>query len=73
MPNKFADEIVSAAIDGFKAQRNRLDLRVAELRAMLNGGPTQPAAASEPAPRRRRKFPSATLRRMREARRRDPR
>jgi hypothetical protein len=73
MPTKMSEEFINAAIDGFKAQRNRLELRVGELRAMLNGGPTQPAAASEPAPRRRRKFPSATLRRMREARRRDPR
>jgi hypothetical protein len=67
MPTKMSEDFIHAAIDGFKAQRNRLDLRVAELRAMLNGGP--PQAAAEPAPRQLRKFSSATLRRMREAQR----
>jgi hypothetical protein len=69
MPTKMSEEIINAAIDGFKAQRNRLELRVAELRAMLNGGPAQPAAPSEPMPRKRRKLSPAALRRMREAQR----
>jgi len=69
MPTKMSEEFINAAIDGFKAQRNRLELRVAELRAMLNGGPAQPAAASESAPRKHRKFSAATLRRMRAAQR----
>ena len=68
MPPKMSEEFINAAIVGFKAQRSRLDLRVAELRAMLNGGPPQ-AAVSEPATRKRRKFSAATLRRMRAAQR----
>ena len=66
MPTKMSEEFINAAFVGFMAQRNRLDLRVAELRAMLNGGPPQ---ASEPATRKRRKFSAATLRRMRAAQR----
>ena len=69
MPKKLTDEIVRAAIDGFTAQKAHLNQRIAELRAMLNGGPAQPVAASEPAPRKRRKFSPAALRRMREAQR----
>ena len=68
MPKKLTDEIVIAAIDGFRAQRSRLDQRVAEIREMLNGGP-QGAAAAKPALRERRKFSAATLRRMRKAQR----
>ena len=70
MPTKMSEEFINAAIDGFKARRNRLELRVAELRAMLNGGPAQPGKPAEPAPRKRRKFSAVTLRRMREAQRR---
>ena len=70
MPTKMSEEFINAAIDGFKARRSRLEIRVAELRALLNGGPAQPAKPAEPAPRKRRKFSAATLRRMREAQRR---
>ena len=64
MPTKLTDEIVRAAIDGFKAQRRRLDQRVTEIREMLNGGPAQLAAAAEPAPRKRRKMSAAARRRI---------
>jgi len=67
MPKKLTDEIVIAAIDGFKAQRSRLDQRVAEIREMLNGGPAQPAAPAEPAPRKRRRLSVAARRRIAEA------
>jgi len=69
MPKKLTDEIVRAAIDGFMGRKTYLNQRIAELRAMLNGGPAQPAAAAEPAPRKRRKFSPAALRRIREAQR----
>ena len=69
MPKKLSDEIVRAAIDGFTAQKAHLNQRIAELREMLNGGPAKHGAASEPAPRKGRKFSAAALRRMREAQR----
>ena len=68
MPKKLTDEIVKAAIDGFTAQKAHLNQRIAELREMLNGGSSQPAAASRP-PRKRRKFSPAALRRIQEAQR----
>jgi hypothetical protein len=64
MPTKLSEEIINAAIDGFTAQRSRLDQRIAELRAMLNGGSPQTAATSETAPRERRKFSTAARRRI---------
>ena len=30
-------EILAAALEGFEAQRNRLDTQIAEIRQMLNG------------------------------------
>jgi cell division septum initiation protein DivIVA len=63
MPKKLTEEIVKAAIDGFTAQKAHLSQRIAELRAMLNGGSPQ-AAASEPAPRRHRKMSAAARRRI---------
>jgi cell division septum initiation protein DivIVA len=69
MRKKLTDEIINAAIDGFTAQKAQLSQRIAELRAMLNGGSPQAAAAAEPAPRKRRKFSATARRRMREAQR----
>ena len=59
---KLTDQVVRAAIDGFTAQKAHLNERIAELRAMLNGGPAKPAAAEEPAARRR--MSAATRRRI---------
>jgi hypothetical protein len=58
-------EIIQAAIDGFEAQKQRLDAQIAELRAMLTG--SQAPSAKEPkAGKARRKMSPETLRRMRE-------
>ena len=51
---KLTAEIVNAAILGMEAQKEKLDAKIAELRAWLTGGPTEHAAAPEPAPRKRR-------------------
>jgi hypothetical protein len=37
---KLTIEIITAAIDGFKAQKTRLDAQISELRVMLAGGVT---------------------------------
>jgi hypothetical protein len=64
---KLTNEILIAAIEGFSAQRQRLDAKIAELRVMLSGGPAEPAAAPGAPPRKRKKFSAAARRRMKEA------
>jgi hypothetical protein len=52
-------EIIEAAILGFEQQKRNIDVRIAELREMLDGSPTKtktattPAASKEAAPRKR--------------------
>ena len=45
---KLTPEIISAAIDGFEAQKRRIDTTLAELRAMIDDGPAKPAATPKP-------------------------
>jgi hypothetical protein len=67
MPTKLTPEIINAAIVGFEQQQLRIDTQIAELRAMLSGGPTEPAATSEPAKRKRRKISAAGRKAISEA------
>jgi hypothetical protein len=46
---KLTTEIITAAIDGYEVQKTRIDARIAELRALLAGGPAKVAATSEAA------------------------
>src|ERR1017187_3856821 len=71
MPKQLTPEIISAAIDGFEQQKLRIDAQVAELRAMLSGGPAEPAATSEvpPGKRKRRKMSAAGRKAIAEAQR----
>jgi hypothetical protein len=62
---KLTQEIINAAIDGFEAQKARIDTQIAELRAMLSGEPT--ATVTADAKPGRRKFSAAAKKRMREA------
>jgi hypothetical protein len=61
--------IIEAAIEGFEGRKLRIDAQIAELRAMLNGGPSAPAPEPK-AVTAKRKMSPATLRRMREGQRR---
>jgi hypothetical protein len=63
MAQTLTNEIIDAAIEGFEAQKNRIDQQIAELRAMRDG---QAATRSNSTPRKR-KFSAEALRRMREA------
>ena len=56
---KLTTEIVTAAILGMEAQKEKLDAKIAELRGWLTGGPTEPAATAEPATPKRRKMSAA--------------
>jgi hypothetical protein len=64
---KLTSEIVAAAIAGFEQQKLRIDAQIAELRAMLPGGPGETAAKPGVPKGKRRKFSAAARRRMKEA------
>ncbi len=67
MPTTLTPEIITAAIDGFEAQKHRIDTQIAELRAILSPGPAETAATPEaPAPKRK-KFSAAARKRMKDA------
>jgi len=56
---KLTNEILNAEILGMEAQKDKLDAQIAELRAMLPGGPKPMDATSDAAPHRRRKMSAA--------------
>jgi len=66
---RFTNEIIEAAIEGFEAQKQRIDTQIAELRASLSGAPA-PHDAEPTAHQPKRKFSAEALRRMREAQKR---
>ena len=68
MPTKFDNEILEAAIEGFEAQKKRLDAQIADIRQRLTGRSAAPAASLEPGGNRR-KVSAAGRKRMAEAQR----
>src|ERR1019366_6600938 len=52
---KLTPEIITAAILGFEEQKRHIDSKIAELRAMLSGGPGDTAATPVPLSRKPRK------------------
>jgi hypothetical protein len=66
MPPKLTNEIIEAAIEGFAAQKRRIDEQIAELRGMRAGSPAQPESASK---RPRRKLSAAARKKMAEGQR----
>jgi hypothetical protein len=64
---KLTNEIINAAILGFESQKTRIDAQIAELRAMLSGGPAETAATPQAPTRKRTRFSAAARRRMKEA------
>jgi hypothetical protein len=67
MSIKLTPEVIAAAIEGFEAQKQRLDSQISELRAMLNGA--QPKAVTAPQRGTRRKVSAAARKRMAEGQR----
>jgi len=53
MPPKLTNEIIDAAIEGFEAQKRRIDDQILELRAMRSESPTQSTADSKKQTRRK--------------------
>ena len=60
---KLTSELITAAIEGYQTQRSRIDAQIAQLRAMLSGGPAASDAAGK-APARKRKISAAARHRM---------
>jgi hypothetical protein len=65
---KITHEIITAAIDGFEAQKKRIDAQIADLRQALTGNGVRGVAASEPV-RGRRKMSAAARKRIGDAQR----
>jgi hypothetical protein len=65
--HKLTPEIINAAIVGFEQQKLRIDDQIAELRAMLAGGRTEPVATPEVPKGKRRKMSAAARKRMGDA------
>lgn len=63
---KLTAEIIAAAIEGFEAQKRRIDGQIAELRQMLDEGRTEPATAPA-VTKRKRKMSAAGRRAISEA------
>src|SRR5450759_3073026 len=61
--HKLTPEIITAAVEGFEQQKLRIDVQIAELRAMLTGTPTEPAATPE-APKGKRRMSAAARKRI---------
>jgi len=60
---KLTPEIIAAAVEGYEAQKVRIDAKIAELHGMLPGGSPE-AAATLDAPTRKREVSAAARRRM---------
>jgi hypothetical protein len=67
--HKLTPEIINAAIGGFEQQNLHNDAQIAELRSMLPGGRTEPAAAPEVPKGKRRKMSAAARKRIGDAQR----
>jgi hypothetical protein len=59
---KLSDEILTAALEGYEAQKTRIDAHIAEIRSLLGGGRT--GADSSDAGKPKRKVSASARRRM---------
>ena len=66
--HKVTTEIITAAILGFEEQKRGINAQIAELRAMLSGGPAE-ATTTKPARKPRRKMSAATRKAIGDAQR----
>ena len=74
MANKLNQEIISAAIEGFEAQKVRIDAQIAELRGSLSGSGAETESSTPPKRRTmsasaRRRIAAAQRKRWAEAKR----
>jgi len=64
---KLTNVLIEAAIRGFEAQKQDIDIQIAELRAMLTGAPVTETDNAAPAKAKRRKLSAAVRARMKAA------
>jgi hypothetical protein len=64
---KLTHDIITAAIEGFEAQKRKIDGQIGELRAMLSGGRSETRTAPKVQPKRKRKMSAAGRRAIGEA------
>ena len=70
MPSpRLTDQIITAAILGFEAQKRHIDAEIAELRALKTGAASSRVAASELPKQKRRKMSAAGRKAIAEAQR----
>jgi hypothetical protein len=69
MPAKLTKEIIEAAIDGFEAQKHKIDIQIADLRALLMGDTAKPADMPASSVQPQRKISAAARKRMAAAQR----
>ena len=69
MPRKVTNEVITAAIEGFEAQKSRINEQIADLRAMLSGGSAGNLAKPATIVRKRRKMSAAARKRIGDAQR----
>ena len=69
MPQKLTVEIINAAIAGFEQQQDRIEQKIADLRAMLPAGRIEAAITVNGSPRKRRRMSAAGKRAIAEAQR----
>ena len=62
--SKLNRNVIEAAILGFQHQKTQIDVQIAELKSMLNGGTAETAATPEAAPGKRKIFSAAARRKM---------
>jgi hypothetical protein len=65
---KLSNEIIEAAIAGFQGQKKHIDIKIAELRAILSGSPVTVSTA-EPTKAPHRKISATARKRMAAAQR----
>jgi hypothetical protein len=61
---RLTSELIAVAVEGYESQKARIDRKIAELRAMLPGGPAKAAATPEGARGKRKKLSAAVRRKM---------
>ena len=66
---RLTPELIAAAVEGYESQKARIDSKIAELRAILSGGPVESAATPEAPERKRRKMSAAGRKAIAEAQR----
>jgi hypothetical protein len=67
MPIKLTNEVIIAAIEGFEAQKARIDAKLSELRGLLTGSAIEAATTPAIIAPKRKRFSAAARKRMREA------